>query len=62
MQVREALDAFQRRKDTEPAADDDRGPKDGEGPAHLLDASKEELLEAEREFLSRSLAFLQVRI
>jgi hypothetical protein len=31
-----------------------------EGIKHFLDASKEALLEAEREFLSRTLAFLKV--
>ena len=32
----------------------------GKGLKHFLDASKEALLEAERDFLSKSLAFLQV--
>ena len=35
--------------------------KKGEGIKHFLDASKEALLESEREFLSRTLEFLKVK-
>ena len=39
-------------------AEDSR--KKGEGIKHFLDASKEALLESEREFLSKTLEFLKV--
>lgn len=40
--------------------EDSEGSKGEKGIKHFLDASKEALLEAEREFLSKTLAFMQV--
>ena len=64
LQVTQVLEAFRGSSSGEAGT---RRPEDaaqkqpGEGLKHFLDASKEALLEAERDFLSKSLAFLQVR-